>query len=317
VARTSIFAHDDGASTVVVLTGDVDLALAAQARRALAVAVAAGKPVVVDLRDVTFLDSWGVHFLVQCRRACLRVGLPCSLREAPAPVRYVLDLLGLRALLGVPDGPPATTSWVSAGARAEMPAPSASTEAVCRLLSRGIEPLLGTPVGVCATADLAGARRLLGDVVVDPGVPGEHRAAWLPVADATEPTAAAVWAGPDDARVCVSVRSAAAADWALVRDQIEAVAALLATMVQDERASDGLAADVADLSAALESRAVIDQAQGVIMAQNRCGSEQAVQILRAASSHRNQKLAEVAAGIVEQVAGSRPAPAPFRPRTSV
>jgi GAF domain-containing protein len=52
------------------------------------------------------------------------------------------------------------------------------------------------------------------------------------------------------------------------------------------------------LRQALESRAVIDQAIGVIMAQQRCSAEQAFAVLRSASQNRNIKLRTVAAGIV-------------------
>jgi AmiR/NasT family two-component response regulator len=50
--------------------------------------------------------------------------------------------------------------------------------------------------------------------------------------------------------------------------------------------------------AAMESRTVIDLATGAIMAQNRCGQETAFDILRRASIARNEKLNEVAAGVV-------------------
>jgi GAF domain-containing protein len=52
------------------------------------------------------------------------------------------------------------------------------------------------------------------------------------------------------------------------------------------------------LRQALESRAVIDQAIGVIMAQQRCSAQQAFAVLRSASQNRNIKLRTVATGIV-------------------
>jgi len=73
----------------------------------------------------------------------------------------------------------------------------------------------------------------------------------------------------------------------------------------------------ADLRAAIASRSVIDQALGVIMAQNRCTEETAIEILRGASQHRNIKLRDVASAIVENVAGSPPTGADtFHDRTS-
>ena len=49
---------------------------------------------------------------------------------------------------------------------------------------------------------------------------------------------------------------------------------------------------------ALDSRAVIEQAKGVLMAQRHVDAEQAFEILREASQRYNRKLREIAAGIV-------------------
>ena len=65
----------------------------------------------------------------------------------------------------------------------------------------------------------------------------------------------------------------------------------------------------ADLHAALLSRAVIDQAIGVVMAENRCGADEAMTVLRSASRHRKVKLREVAATIIEGVTGVAPSTA--------
>ena len=65
------------------------------------------------------------------------------------------------------------------------------------------------------------------------------------------------------------------------------------------------------LREALASRSVIDQALGIIMAQERCSSTQAFAILRGASQNRNVKLREIAHQIVTSVSGEPPAPGPF------
>ena len=68
------------------------------------------------------------------------------------------------------------------------------------------------------------------------------------------------------------------------------------------------------LRAALASRAVIDQALGIIMAQERFTAAQAFEILRAASQNRNVKLREVAASIVTNISGEPPQGPVFRDR---
>ncbi|WP_433280597.1 GAF and ANTAR domain-containing protein [Micromonospora sp. CA-244673] len=64
------------------------------------------------------------------------------------------------------------------------------------------------------------------------------------------------------------------------------------------------------LTDAMASRSVIDQALGVVMGQQRCTAAEAFTLLRQASQHRNRKLRDVAAEIITQVSGASPQPAP-------
>ncbi|PSK67200.1 hypothetical protein B0E53_00834 [Micromonospora sp. MH33] len=64
------------------------------------------------------------------------------------------------------------------------------------------------------------------------------------------------------------------------------------------------------LTDAMASRSVIDQALGVIMGQQRCTATEAFTLLRQASQNRNRKLRDVAAEIITQVTGESPQPAP-------
>ena len=67
------------------------------------------------------------------------------------------------------------------------------------------------------------------------------------------------------------------------------------------------------LRASLASRAVIDQAPGVIMAQQRRTATEASGILRTASWHRDLKARYVAGQIETGITGSPPQPPPFTP----
>jgi GAF domain-containing protein len=62
---------------------------------------------------------------------------------------------------------------------------------------------------------------------------------------------------------------------------------------------------------ALASRAVIDQAIGIIMNQRRISAERAFEILRETSQHQNRKLRDVAVAIVTAIGGEPPRPATF------
>ena len=71
----------------------------------------------------------------------------------------------------------------------------------------------------------------------------------------------------------------------------------------------------ARMRARLESLPVIEQAKGIVMAQQRCGPEEAFDLLRRASQRANLKLHVLAAQIVDQVA-SPPAATGARPTQS-
>jgi GAF domain-containing protein len=63
------------------------------------------------------------------------------------------------------------------------------------------------------------------------------------------------------------------------------------------------------MQAAMESRAVIEQAKGIIMGRRRCGPEEAFAVLSRVSQSTNRKLRDVAADLVADVQrGPRPAP---------
>jgi hypothetical protein len=87
-----------------------------------------------------------------------------------------------------------------------------------------------------------------------------------------------------------------------IQEVARTVPAALRLFEQSER--------IAQLEQALASRSTIDQAIGVLMAQNRCTRDQAFGILRRASQNRNVKLRDVAALIIERFTGHPAAPPP-------
>lgn len=56
-----------------------------------------------------------------------------------------------------------------------------------------------------------------------------------------------------------------------------------------------------NLTAAMESRTIIDLAAGAIMAENRCSQDQAMAIMKTASSSRNMKLRDVASTVLSSI----------------
>jgi GAF domain-containing protein len=60
------------------------------------------------------------------------------------------------------------------------------------------------------------------------------------------------------------------------------------------------------LHAAMATRRVIDQALGIVMAQNRCSSDEAFRILRRASNNRNLKMQLLAEDLIRTMTGTEP-----------
>ncbi|HEY0403402.1 MAG TPA: GAF and ANTAR domain-containing protein [Blastococcus sp.] len=84
------------------------------------------------------------------------------------------------------------------------------------------------------------------------------------------------------------------------------VAEVIAVAVANADAHAQLFDEARNMRLAMESRATIEQAKGVLMAQRHIDAEQAFEILREASQRYNRKLRDIAFGIVESTAVNRP-----------
>jgi GAF domain-containing protein len=84
------------------------------------------------------------------------------------------------------------------------------------------------------------------------------------------------------------------------------VAEVVAVAVANADAHAQLFDQAMNMRIAMESRAVIEQAKGVLMAQRHVDADQAFEILREASQRYNRKLRDIAFGIVESTATGRP-----------
>jgi AmiR/NasT family two-component response regulator len=62
------------------------------------------------------------------------------------------------------------------------------------------------------------------------------------------------------------------------------------------------------MEAALASRAVIEQAKGIIMGDRRCTADEAFTILTKLSQDTNRKVRDIAAAIVARAASPKPPP---------
>jgi anti-anti-sigma factor len=97
----SVQAQQRGSDLVVCIAGEIDISNAREVSSALEEVVPNGTPaIVVDLSQVTYLDSAGVKLLMhladrlRLRRRELRLVIPDN-----APIRAVLELTGLLTMV--------------------------------------------------------------------------------------------------------------------------------------------------------------------------------------------------------------------------
>jgi anti-anti-sigma factor len=87
----SVAVHPDGACTVLKLSGELDAFTAPRLSAGFAAGSDTGHPIVIDLSELTFIDSGGIHALaVEC--ADQRVALVCPRDHNIARVLEIVDM---------------------------------------------------------------------------------------------------------------------------------------------------------------------------------------------------------------------------------
>ena len=90
---------------VIALRGEVDYISASQFREEVSALLAGGalRVLVVDLNEVSFLDSTGVGTLVVASRICADFGVTMLLRDVNPFIARLFSVLGVSEVLGVPE----------------------------------------------------------------------------------------------------------------------------------------------------------------------------------------------------------------------
>ena len=84
-------------------------------------------------------------------------------------------------------------------------------------------------------------------------------------------------------------------------EHAEVFASYAAVAVNNVTNYTDVATDAANMRAAMASRAVIEQAKGIVMGRDHCTAEEAFDILRRISQQKNVKLRELAQTVVDSV----------------
>ena len=93
--------HDEQDRTVLELIGDVDLRTATLLRQRIESAGQPGASLVIDLRQVGFMDSPGLGTLIYCDRVQRRRGGHLVLKNPVGPVRDLFEIALLASLIEI------------------------------------------------------------------------------------------------------------------------------------------------------------------------------------------------------------------------
>jgi anti-sigma B factor antagonist len=94
-------ATDERGRKVLVASGDVDLQTAPVLRRHIDRAAAPGEDLVIDLKQVTFMDSPGLGTLIHCDRVRRERGGHLVLKDPSGPVRDLFEVVRLATVIEI------------------------------------------------------------------------------------------------------------------------------------------------------------------------------------------------------------------------
>lgn len=96
--------RDGSSPPVIAVSGEIDVATAPQLRECLHRVIAGGEStVVLDLLDVTFLDSTALGVLVGARKRCREVGGDLQLVVADPRIVKIFEITGLTSVFSIVD----------------------------------------------------------------------------------------------------------------------------------------------------------------------------------------------------------------------
>lgn len=102
----SVVVHNQGGASVVAVSGELDLRTSPEVEERLASAFDAGAELVIlDLRQIEFMDSTGLRVLLGAHQRANESGRRFALVRGADQVERVLTLTGVRDLLTVVDSP--------------------------------------------------------------------------------------------------------------------------------------------------------------------------------------------------------------------
>jgi anti-sigma B factor antagonist len=109
VTELTVEIDDDGDRSVVGLAGELDIDSVDEVRAAVQDRFAAGglRALVVNLAELTFIDSSGLGLLIELRRLALSEDVAFEMVDVPSGPARVIAIAGLTETFGLPapEGP--------------------------------------------------------------------------------------------------------------------------------------------------------------------------------------------------------------------
>lgn len=98
--------HNEGRASVIAVGGELDLASSAALEAELGRVIGSSVSlVIVDLRELQFMDSTGLSTLVKAHQRAEEVGKRLALIRGPQQVQRLLSLTGVAERLELADSP--------------------------------------------------------------------------------------------------------------------------------------------------------------------------------------------------------------------
>ena len=101
--------HAEGSAEIVVVRGEIDLATADSVRADLRRAFERAGTVVLDLREVEFMDTQGLAVVIEAQQTSAAEGTRFVITRAPDHVHRLFDMIGLTPRLTIVDDPAAAS----------------------------------------------------------------------------------------------------------------------------------------------------------------------------------------------------------------
>ena len=98
-----VLSHRDHETAWIRADGELDIASAPRLKRTLRDAIESARSVVLDLRGLTFIDSTGIHVLIETDAQARRAGRRLTLVRGAAHIERVFELVGLSDRLEIVD----------------------------------------------------------------------------------------------------------------------------------------------------------------------------------------------------------------------